>query len=209
MAKNKFYVVWTGNKPGIYDNWSDCKDQVSGFPSPMFKAFSRKDIAEKAFKENPDKYLSENYSEPRPIDNMRKADENINKALSVDAACSGNPGVMEYQVVMVGSGKKIFHKGPFPKATVNIGEFLAIVHALAFLKQNNDDRSIYTDSITAMKWVRVKAIKTNLKRDKATEDLFQIVDRALIWLKQNTYKNKILKWNTKEWGEIPADFGRK
>lgn len=209
MAKNKFYVVWKGNKPGVYDNWNECKDQVSGFSAPIFKAFSRKDLAEKAFHENPDKYLNDNYSEPRPIDSMKSFDKNINKALSVDAACSGNPGVMEYQAVMVGSGKKIFHKGPFPKATVNIGEFLAIVHALALLKQKNDDRAIYTDSITAMKWVRDKAIKTNLNRDKKTEDLFKIVDRALIWLKQNEYNNKILKWNTKEWGEIPADFGRK
>lgn len=209
MAKKKFYVVWSGKKPGIYTDWNECKEQVMGYPSPVFKAFKREDIAKKAFSENPDKYLRDDYQEPRPLDKMQKTDENITMALSVDAACSGNPGKMEYQGVMVGSNKKVFHKGPFPKATVNIGEFLAIVHALALLKKQGRDTTIYTDSKTAMSWVRNKKIKTNLKRDNKTEELFKIVDRALHWLKTNDYNNKIYKWNTREWGEIPADFNRK
>ena len=93
--------------------------------------------------------------------------------------------------------------------TVNIGEFLALVHGLAYLKQQNSTMPIYSDSMTAMSWVRRKAIKTNLERNKETEELFKLVDRALIWLKKNTWQNEIIKWETAFWGEIPADFGRK
>ena len=36
-----------------------------------------------------------------------------------------------------------------------------------------------------------------------------LIERAEKWLKTNTYTTPILKWETSEWGEIPADFGRK
>ncbi|KAA6314154.1 Ribonuclease H, partial [termite gut metagenome] len=46
-------------------------------------------------------------------------------------------------------------------------------------------------------------------RTPETEELFQIIERAEKWLRETTYTTQILKWNTEEWGEIPADFGRK
>ena len=98
---------------------------------------------------------------------------------------------------------------PFPEGTVNIGEFLAIVHALAYLKQRNSDWPVYSDSRTAIAWLRKKAIKTNLERTAKNEQLFSLVDRALTWLKNNKYSNRVIKWETEYWGEIPADFGRK
>ncbi len=210
-AKKKFYVVWQGEKPGVYSTWVDCKMQVDGFPSPVFKSFTNEDIAKKAFQDSPDKYMGDNYIEPTMLDKYKKsANSNFNKrTLSVDAACSGNPGPLEYQGVDTNTGKKIFHQGPFPLGTVNIGEFLALVHGLAYLKQQNSDMPIYSDSMTAMAWVRRKEIKSNLPRNPKTKELYKLVDRALIWLKSNTWKNPILKWETAVWGEIPADFGRK
>ncbi|MBL8103913.1 MAG: hypothetical protein JNM02_15390, partial [Anaerolineales bacterium] len=41
------------------------------------------------------------------------------------------------------------------------------------------------------------------------EELFELIDRAEEWLKNNIYANKLLKWETQIWGENPADFGRK
>jgi ribonuclease HI len=35
------------------------------------------------------------------------------------------------------------------------------------------------------------------------------MERAEKWLLSNEFSNEILKWETKAWGEIPADFGRK
>jgi len=209
--KQKFYVVWNGRTPGIYSNWNECLKQVNGFTKPLFKSFVSREIAEQAFKDKPGKYMGDHYVEPGTLGKITnpKSSKIIRQALSVDAACSGNPGPLEYQGVDVGSNKKIFHQGPFPLGTVNIGEFLALVHGLAYLKQKGSDMPIYSDSITAMSWVRKKAIKTNLPRNAKTEELYKLVDRALIWIKSNSWKNPILKWETAEWGEIPADFGRK
>ncbi|RLD45286.1 MAG: ribonuclease H [Bacteroidetes bacterium] len=209
--KQKYYVVWKGNKPGVYTTWEECKKQVHGFASPVFKAFQNIEIAKKAYTENPGKYMGDNYIEPIMLKKYqnKKIGSPIKNTLSVDAACSGNPGPLEYQGVDTASGKLIFHQGPFPLGTVNIGEFLALVHGLALLKSQNNSMPIYSDSMTAMSWVRKKAIKTNLERNAKTEDLFKMVDRALIWIKSNTWENKILKWETAVWGEIPADFGRK
>lgn len=209
--KQKTYVVWQGHKPGIYSSWDLCKKQVDGFSKPIFKAFDSFEIAQKAFQDRPDKYLSENYIEPTMLlknlsDNQRKP---ILKSLSVDAACSGNPGVLEYQGVDTETGKLIFHQGPFPLGTVNLGEFLALVHGLAYLKQIKSTVPVYSDSVTAIAWLRRKAINTNLPRTEKTEALFQLIDRALVWIKSNEWTNPVLKWETEIWGEIPADFGRK
>lgn len=210
-AKQKYYVVWNGVKPGIYSTWIECKQQIDGFQGAIFKSFLNPKIAKEAFAESPTKYLGDNYIEPTMLEKYKNANIGfpIKSSLSVDAACSGNPGVLEYQGVDTNTHKKIFHQGPFPRGTVNIGEFLALVHGLAYLKKQNNIIPIYTDSKTAMAWVRRKKIKTNLERNPQTENLFKLVDRAIIWLESNTYDNKILKWETKFWGEIPADFGRK
>ena len=131
-------------------------------------------------------------------------------ALAVDAACKGNPGPLEYQGVEIESNVNLFHQGPFPDGTVNIGEFLAIVHALALLKHGgNTDRVIYSDSRIGIGWVKGKKCKTKLTQTVANKQLFQLIKRAEKWLRENPVENPILKWETKLWGEIPADFGRK
>ncbi|MBP5658485.1 MAG: hypothetical protein J6W89_00550 [Paludibacteraceae bacterium] len=130
-------------------------------------------------------------------------------ALAVDAACSGNPGVMEFRGVIADTGTEVFHRGPFPQGTNNIGEFLALVLGLAYLKQNNLPWNIYTDSVTALAWLRQRKCKTKLPRTPQTEGLFVMVQKAEAWLRANTYTTRIYKWDTEKWGEIPADFGRK
>jgi ribonuclease HI len=129
--------------------------------------------------------------------------------LAVDAACSGNPGAMEYRGVYLQTGQQVFHFGP-TFGTNNVGEFLAIVHALALLQQHNlPEMPVYSDSVNAIRWVQQKKCKTKLERTARTEQLFQLIERAEKWLKSNTYRNPLIKWETKKWGEIPADFGRK
>ena len=130
------------------------------------------------------------------------------EAIAVDAACSGNPGPMEYRGVDLRTGQQIFHFGPV-SGTNNIGEFLAIVHALALLKKANSNMTIYSDSISGMAWVRNRKAKTTLPMTPENAKLYDIIHRAENWLRTNSYPNKIIKWNTDQWGEIPADFGRK
>ena len=127
---------------------------------------------------------------------------------AVDAACSGNPGPMEYRGVDNATGQQIFHLGPL-RGTNNIGEFLAIVHALALLKQQGSNRPVYSDSVNAIGWVKQKTARTKLPRTADTESVWVLIDRAVVWLRNNTYTNPILKWETQYWGENPADFGRK
>uniref|UniRef100_A0AB33JCW6 Ribonuclease H n=1 Tax=Prevotella sp. GTC17260 TaxID=3236796 RepID=A0AB33JCW6_9BACT len=130
-------------------------------------------------------------------------------AIAVDAACSGNPGPMEYQGIDLQTGAQIFHFGPV-HGTNNIGEFLAIVHALALLdKKGITGYTIYSDSYNAILWVKKKQCKTKLERNAQTEPLFQIIARAEQWLRTHRVTASVVKWETKQWGEIPADFGRK
>ena len=210
MAKNKFYVVWKGLNPGIYDNWAECKAQVDGQEGAKYKSFENREEAAKAFEAGYTHYLK-TASSPKAV--ARLAPEApignpINESLAVDAACSGNPGPMEYRGVHVASRQEIFHFGPM-KGTNNIGEFLALVHGLALLKQKGFDMPIYSDSVNAINWIKQKKCKTKLPRDAKTEELFRLIERAEKWLRENTYTTRILKWETKQWGEIPADFGRK
>lgn len=211
MAKKaKFYTVWKGKRPGIYDSWKDCKAAIDGYKSAQYKSFTTFEIAKKAYNGTYEEYKgkkkpSENLSQEQLL---RIGQPNYH-SISVDAASSGNPGIMEYQGVDTKTKKKLFKQGPFPQGTNNIGEFLALVHGLAYLKERKSDRIIYTDSRTAMSWVRRKKCNTKLKENEKNKALFELIHRAVDWLKNNSYHTPIVKWETKAWGEIPADFGRK
>lgn len=209
--KNKYYVVWEGNTPGVYDNWTDCQLQIKGYPGAKYKAFPTREEAVAAFRGNFQEHISAGSpgrAKPRPAVSEEARKDIVWDSLSVDAACSGNPGVMEYQGVDTRTKAQVFHK-KFSLGTNNIGEFLAIVHALALFKQQGKDTPIYTDSKTAMSWVRRKKANTQLKRTAQTRLIWELIGRAETWLKNNTWDNPILKWDTERWGEIPADFGRK
>lgn len=208
--KSKFYVVWKGKRPGVYTTWSDCKAAISGYKGAQYKSFATFDMAKKAYNSDYESYKGKKSSTARlTTEQLQKIGKPNYHSISVDAASSGNPGIMEYQGVDTKTGKVLFKQGPFQQGTNNIGEFLAIVHGLAFLKQQKSDRIIYTDSRTAMSWVRKKTCNTKLVETPKNKDLFDLVRRALDWLDKNTYNTTIVKWETKAWGEIPADFGRK
>lgn len=208
--KEKFYVVWEGHRPGIYTKWDDCKAAVKGYPSAKYKSFESFDIAKKAYNGDYNDYKGKSKPKKTLSDaELQKIGEPNLYSIAVDAASSGNPGKMEYRGVDTQTEKQLFHQGPFAQGTNNIGEFLALVHGLAYLKKKNSDRILYTDSKIAMSWVRQKTCKTKLKRTAKNAVVFDLVSRAENWLKQNTYTTKIVKWETKAWGEIPADFGRK
>ncbi len=208
--KTRFYVVWKGKRPGVYTTWDDCKAAINGYKGAQYKSFATFEIAKKAYNSNYEEYKGKKNSSPSlSPEQLLKIGEPSNHSISVDAASSGNPGVMEYQGVDTKTGKKLFKQGPFKEGTNNIGEFLAIVHGLAFLKQRQSDRIIYTDSRTAMSWVRKKTCNTKLVETPQNKSLFDLIRRALTWLKTNSYNTPIVKWETKAWGEIPADFGRK
>ena len=164
-----------------------------------------------AFKEGPAEYWGTN----KVVSKLTKADlerigQPIVDSLCVDAAWNAQTKVMEYQGVWNHNRETAFHQGPFDSATNNIGEFLALVHGLAILVKQEIDFPIYSDSLSAISWVRKKRVKSkSIKLGETSSEINDLVDRALSWVKNNSWENDILKWETEAWGEIPADFGRK
>ena len=231
MAKKpKYYVVWEGHTPGIYTEWEAAEAQVKGYPEAVFKAFSSREEAEIAFEEGPLEYVEQRTTDngQRTTDNGQQSPDRLEllrkqaamkacqalptavdaQAIAVDAACSGNPGQMEYRGVYLKTGEEIFHYGPV-FGTNNIGEFLAIVHGLALLQQRGYTIPIYSDSVNAMLWVKRKQCRTTLPLNDKTQALHEHIRRAETWLRTHSYSNDLRKWETEKWGEIPADFGRK
>lgn len=204
--KPKFYVVWKGVKPGIYSDWTICKKQVEGFTGPLYKSFESMAQAEYAYSRNPYEFIQKKEASTKKD---LKTNYNLD-SICVDAACSGNPGDMEYRGVDTKTGEEIFRKGPYSWGTNNIGEFLAIVHGIGWLKRNNRHCMIYSDSQTAISWVMKNQVKTKLEEVESNRELFELIERAKKFLNENDIsKYTIAKWETEDWGEIPADFGRK
>ena len=208
--KNKYYVVWRGRLTGIFESWEECQQQIDGFEGAQFKGYPTRELAEAAHKLNYWQAVKpEGGSRDISNSSFLISHSIIIPSLSVDAACSGNPGVMEYRGVDTATGREIFRMGPFEHATNNIGEFLALVHGLALLKQYNKTMPIYSDSVNAIAWVRAKKCRTKLARTEKNIEVFNLIARAEHWLEDNHYTTKIIKWDTPNLGEIPADFGRK
>ena len=234
MAGNKYYVVWKGFATGVFESWDEAQIQVSGYPDAQYRAFKTMEEAVEAFRQGYDQdgliqevkkqvaqlnkeghkivwnpEMSKNTSIPSNPNTSTPLHPYITRSLAVDGACSGNPGTGEYRGVFVETGQELFHFGPIQGATNNIMEFLAIVHGLGFLEKQNLYIPIYSDSVNAQLWVKNGKCKTTIQPDETNEKLFDLIDRAENWLKTHKFRVNIYKWDTKAWGEIPADFGRK
>jgi len=207
----KYYVIWKGKETGVFHSWSEVKERTIGYQGAQYKSFINKKEAQKAFKEG---YKHYKRKESMTVDlrnsKVTRRGSPIKNSLTVDAACSGNPGKVEYRGVLNHNQQELFRKGPYKSGTNNIGEFLALVHGIALLKNTGLHKMpIYSDSKTAISWVKKKKCKTTLVFDSSNRELFELIARAENWLNSHTFTNSILKWETKAWGEIPADFGRK
>jgi ribonuclease HI len=210
--RNQYYVVWKGRQPGIYSTWELCQAQVHGFPAAEYKAYPSLEAARFAFEQT---YTGAMQSARVVTQPSQFPTDEVNfppfipEGYSVDAACQGNPGWMEYRCVENRTRRQIFHQGLFPDATNNVGEFLAIVHALSYFNQQGAPTPIYSDSDTAIGWVMRKRCRSRLALTERNAALFELITRAEAWLVENTYPHPVLKWESGLWGEIPADFGRK
>jgi len=206
-SENRFYVIRKWKKIWIFDSRNECKESVNGFSDAKYKWFSRKEEAEIALKEWWEKYYEVKKTEKKV--NVKNEDiPFFAESIAVDAACSGNPWEMEYRGIDLQTWDEIFHE-KFKIWTNNIGEFLAIVHWLNYLW--DDNRVIYSDSRIAISWVNQWKCKTKINTGESSDfwRTLDAIERAEKWLKENWINHKILKWNTEDWWEIPADFGRK
>lgn len=205
--------MWKGFSPGIYDSWEECKLQVTGFPGAEYKSFDSQEAATKAYRgdyKEQIQLLRSIAMNRRETVNYEAIPDIIKDSIAVDGACSGNPGPMEYRGVDVMTGAEIFHVGPLADGTNNVAEYLALIHVLAFLKKtNNTETVVYSDSRTALSWLRNRGHKSKLARTKNNDKIFDMLARADKWIQSNVSYNRVIKWDTEKWGEIPADFDRK
>ena len=214
MARRKFYVVWAGFNPGIYDSWEECQEQIKNFPGARYKAFDDQTVATLAYRGDSSEHIGVLRSiatHKSAVVNYEAFPEIILDSIAVDGACAKNPGPMEYQCVNVRTGEQVFHMGPLEDGTNNVGEYLALIHALAMLDKKGDTTTpIYSDSRTAISWIKKGGNRSTLARTEKNGKIFDLLARADKWLITHyPVKNPILKWDTDKWGEIPADFGRK
>lgn len=214
MSKNKkYYVVWEGRAPGIYDTWEECREQTEGFSGAKYCSYDNLEAATVAFRGNPAEQLAFARALRRQMDTPRdySAFPEIRlDAVAVDGACAGSPGAMEYRCVRVADGVEIFRVGPLAGGTNNIGEYLAIIHAASLLARRGLTQvPIYSDSVTALSWIRRGHSRSKVIPDENNPEVLALLARADAWLAANGVKNPLYKWETERWGEIPADFGRK
>lgn len=237
----KYYVVWKGFAPGVYDSWEEAEMQVSGYPDASYRSFKTMEAAVEAFREGFDKEglihevqkemdkisregtpinfdknkkvapstTQQKASPPKDAPSVNANPAWIKDSIAVDAACSGNPGPMEYRGVYVKTGLELFRIGPMQGGTNNIGEFLAIVHGLAMQEKQGTRLPLYSDSVNAQIWVRKGICKTTIQENAENAPIFDMIRRAETWLRTHSFRVPIYKWDTPNWGEIPADFGRK
>lgn len=211
--KQKYYVIWDGDNSGIYIDWEEARLKLKGVPWDRFKTFGSRILAEKALKEGPEKYVGKDFRKTKDLteEEISTIGNPVELSLAVDAACNEMTGVMEYRGVWTFNyDQELFRQGPYQGGTNNIGEFLALVHALALFSKDPDEKfrtmPIYSDSRIAMGWVKARKCRT---KSTPGPEVRKMIERAETWLSKNSYKNPIWKWETKVWGEIPADFGRK
>ncbi|GGB99220.1 ribonuclease H1 domain-containing protein [Dyadobacter sediminis] len=209
--KTKYYVVWQGRKTGVFTDWKECEAQIKGFDDARYKSFESIQEAEAAIQRNYWEFVAKKENNKPALTKEAPASigRPIKNSIAVDAAWNTASGDMEYQGIYYATGERLFLQGPFKDATNNIGEFLAIVHALAYLQKKESDLPIYSDSRTAISWIRKKHANTKLELTPRNKPVFEMLQRAERWLATNSFSNKILKWETEYWGENPADFGRK
>jgi ribonuclease HI len=209
MTKQKYYVVWKGRRRGIFDSWAGCTSAVSGYPGAEYRAFDTLVAAQAAFHGRYTDYMGKPTSTQKWLFSPSKP---LLPSICVDAACDGSPGRLEYRGVDLETGGQIFHAGPYSDGTNNVGEFLAIVGAIEWLRKKKSRLPIYSDSRNALAWVKAGKCRTTLVHTPRNAVLFDLIlwaENMLRDLHQKGYEPEILKWDTAAWGENPADFGRK
>jgi len=119
-------------------------------------------------------------------------------------------GVVEWQAVDLVSGQTIHASRPYEYGNINLAEFIAIVDALSLLHANgNTSTPVYSDSLTAIAWVKNRKMKTRHPRTGNAYRIMGLADASMDWLLDTKPMNPVRFWDNVLWGENPADYGRK
>ena len=143
--------------------------------------------------------------------NATKENPKPDFGIAVDAWCTNHlptPGPGGYRGVDLQTGEQLFLQNHLGPCTNNIAEFLAITHGIMYCKKHKKHSVVYSDSEIAMAWFKMKKANSGADLSK-NQELVRKLWHAENWLLDQKHLATVLKWETKNWGEIPADFNRK
>lgn len=205
----KRYVVWKWRSPWVYTTWSACEKQIRWYPWARYKSFGSKQEAQEAY----EMWLDYNADRTGPIHERIKLWEIKSESICVDAACKWNPWALERRGVLTSSWKQLFRSNIYYQWTVNVWEYIVLLQGIKrCLDSFHHDRTVYTDSRTALSRVRSWSHRSQLNRTHTNSPLKHVLDQRELRAQQ--YRADIdtidlQKRNTRERGEIVADFWRK
>jgi ribonuclease HI len=200
--KKKYYAIIGGKDQGLhYDTWNNIELKVNGNSGVYSKCLEQDKIAAMDYFEKHKLAISEVKQDIKES-TVVSIPEHGNV---VDGACNQNTGEFQYQVFDLNTQSIKHTSKPYLNGTNNIAEFFAIICALRAFAKTKSNYPIYSDSTTAIKWVKDRCCNTKVN----DRELLMKISEQIEWLRSNNCPNPILKWETKIWGENPADFGRK
>lgn len=188
MSK-KYYAVKQGRKPGIYQSWAECQEQVNGYPNAIFKGFSTLEEAE---------VFVNNCNSNRQV--PRKDQSRICRELVAYVDGSYLDGAFSYGCVIfdgenIKEFKESFIKHPDSSMRNVAGELKGARKAIQYaLETNATSLDIYYDYQGIESWAN-KTWKANLV---ATKSYRNYVEKAREKLTINFHKVKGHsgdKWN--------------
>ena len=192
MKTNKpYYVVWQGHRPGVYDTWTECKAQITGFDRPQYKKFSTRYQAFHAYQKG------SSYRE-----NLRASDLPVfeKKSILINASTDTQRNLTSYYGLYLNSNRRMF-SNTISSADKRIGLFLAAVKALSILHKHRTLLPVYTESLEIISAVKDKRfVALNPQAESAKVNLYVRV--ALAWLEKHP-PPPLLHWNAAYWGELP------
>ena len=204
MAKSKNKVYLVEEAPGKYrsfDNWPACQAFVQGRPI-AFAGGATREAAMQKLNATRDWQLSGGPKKKSSSKPKVPGGPLPTEGLTSDAGTHGNPGPCEYQVTDL-KGKILEHRH-LGVHTNNYAE-LAGIEAMVRIAGERGESVCWTDSTIAMGWIRSGRLGPTVREPELIKGLIHRINAL-----QAEYPNVTLKkWNTREWGQIPSDFGRK
>jgi len=206
-TKNKVYVVETAPEEfKTFDNWPACQRFVQGKPfafagGPDRSAALAKLAATRGAQMG---YARKKAAAPaaNPATAGHRPADYPTAGLTSDAGTHGNPGPCEYQVTDIG-GRLLEHR-KLGVHTNNYAELAGIL-AMVRLAIKTGETLLWTDSTIAMGWIRTCRLGPSVAEPERILEFTREISRLLA---QNP-QLQLRKWETRRWGQIPSDFGRK
>lgn len=144
MARNKFYAVANGRKPGIYSSWPEAEAQVKGYGGAKYKGFVSRREAE-AWMDDPRWGESKGMIKKREIHKL-PASSGASIEIYTDGGAINNPGPGGYGVVLLVNGELRELSEGYQHTTNNRMELMACIKGIEALPSSSEKVALFSDS---------------------------------------------------------------